>query len=164
MTNLTPADYKADVIVKDWEIAHATYQGHFNYISTLRGWTVTLLLAYIGFLVSIKSDNFLIILPFVIVLLVFMYLEGGARARAALLVDEIRGIERIFMESDAVKFTELVRAYEFRDIRPYRLSAGGLRERIHILRYMLRSTIVGWHLALLLLVTAAYLAIVFRLI
>jgi hypothetical protein len=133
-------------------------------VSTLRGWTVTLLLAYLGFLVSVKSTNVLTILPFVFVLLLFLYLEAGSRARLTALRTEMGEIENIFMETDAAKFTQLIQKFEFRSLKDAKAQKFWIRGRFEQLRYALLLEVCTWYLSELLIIIAAYLAIWFRII
>ncbi|MBM3130524.1 MAG: hypothetical protein FJ009_18085 [Chloroflexi bacterium] len=164
MTNLSPTEYKVALITQALDMAHDSYARHFNQMSTLREWTVTLLLGYLGFLVTIKSTNLLTILPFAFVLLLFMYLEAGSRARMSALRIEMGEIEQIFMEMDAAKFTQLVQQFEFRSVKDAKIPKFGIRDRLLRFKYVFLLEVVTWYLSELLIVVAAYLAIWFRII
>ncbi|MBI5649479.1 MAG: hypothetical protein HZC40_03380 [Chloroflexi bacterium] len=164
MSNISPLEHKISIIAKEIDTGFESYTRHFAQRATLRGWTITLALAYMGFLISIKSNNFLAVLPFAIVLLLFMYIESGEIATMALDGSEVREVEKIFMESDPTKFTVLIQQYEFRDIRLHKQQPSGIRGRIARLKYMLSLGMIAWYSFLLLLVLATYTAIVLRII
>lgn len=156
MVNPSSVDQKVSVVLKDLDTAFQVYGRCASQIDNLRGWSLTLLLAYVTFLISIKPSTVLVLVPFVVTMMLFMYLEGRRRREQSFLGNEVRQVERIFMETDHSKFIQLIKEYEFRDLRGH-----GMRvrraERIMITsKSVLSVTVVGWYSLLIMLAVAGY--------
>ncbi len=110
----TQIDAKISAVIKDLELTYQSYDRRRKQISTLRGWSVILVLGYSGFLISAKSDDFLFLLPVAFALAMFAYSEAADRRVAHELREWMAGIEEIFMENDECVFFDSIQAYKFR--------------------------------------------------
>ena len=105
---------KRQMMVKEFDTAVSWYQHFDGQISGWRGLTTTLLLAYFGFLCTIKGTSsvrfifFLIPIP-------FLLLEVFRRAHLTHLNENIRHLEDIFSGRDEDSFIRQVQDYVFRD-------------------------------------------------
>ena len=116
MTDST-SQFKIEIIYKDIDAAYSKYIQANTNISTLRGWSLTVSLAYFGFLITVQSGNFILLLPYVLFLIPFMYLEAIERDKSRDASEELRLIKNIFNETELTSFNNKVSEYEFRDFR-----------------------------------------------
>ena len=90
--------FKKELIIKDYEGAYDSYKRHESHIFTIRGWTITLIVAYLGFLITLNNfSNYFLILPVAILLFFFFLLESAERCYMSLTGDTMLRIEKIFM-------------------------------------------------------------------
>ena len=159
MSNLNPIEQKVSIVAKDLDTAFQVYGRYVTRLTSLRGWTVTILLAYMGFLITNKTDKVIALLPLGLVLLLFMYLEAIYRRELRFLAKEVRKVQEIFMEDDPAKFADLIKEYKFRDLRAHAVRETQMNRIIKTLKFMLLPQIIGWYFLLLLLAVACYLEI-----
>ena len=162
MSNLNPIEHKVSIVVKDLDTAFEVYSRYVTRLTSLRGWTVTILLAYMGFLISNKTDKVIALLPLGLILLLFMYLEAVYRGELRFLAKEVREVQEIFMEDDPAKFADRIRDYTFRDLRAHAVRETRMNRMIKPLKFMLLPETIAWYFLLLLLAVACYLEIKFH--
>lgn len=150
--------------MKELETAFDSYARHRAQIATLRGWSLTVFLAYVGFLIALKSDNFLVVLPYGAFLLLFVRQEAKEQLAGRFDSAEVQKVEEIFTETNPDKFTELIRQYEFRETRLHKLRPRNVYSRTDLFKYMISRPVVAWYGLQFMLVLAAYLAVTLRLI
>lgn len=137
-----------DLVVKDWEIGFGMYSKHVSQITTIRGWTLTLILAYLGFLVSTQNFNLYLQIPMAFVIGGFFILELIEGMHMQFIGRRTLKIERIFSHPDIETRSREIKQYLFRDVE--------LHERTHtdrlkwILSYAKGVRVVFWYFFLLL--------------
>lgn len=162
MSNLNPIEQKISIVAKDLDTAFQVYGRYITRLTSLRGWTVTIVIAYMGFLITNKTDKVIALLPLGLILLLFMYLEAIYRRELRFLAKEVRKVQEIFMEDDPAKFADRIREYKFRDLRSHAVRESHMNRIIKSLRYVFLPEIIVWYLLLLLLAVACYLEIKFH--
>lgn len=110
-------EQKISIIYKDIDAAFSKYLQASTNVNILRGWSLTVSLAYFGFLISIQTGNYYLFIPYLAFLFLFMYLEAIERDKSKEASDELRFIKEIFKEDELNEFQNKVVAYEFRDFR-----------------------------------------------
>ena len=105
---------KLMIIQKDIEETFSIYNNSKANINTLRGWSLTISLAYFGFLITIQTNNYLLLLPYILFQFFFMYLEATKKDNMDEASSSLYEIKSIFLETDQNKFESVVLAYKFR--------------------------------------------------
>ena len=100
---------KVAIIAKDLDSGYLVFNRFATNLMTLRGWSLTLVLGFVTFLIHINARSPLLLGPLAIVLILFMYLEASDRRDMASVRDSICRTQHIFMESDPRLFTERVK-------------------------------------------------------
>lgn len=110
---------KKSMVMKDYDSLFNVYGRETNIVLLFRGWTITLLTGYYGFLMATKTDSSLLLINAIPAFIIFMFLilEVGERTVMIKLLDELRYLEAIFMETDEISLRKKIVAYKFRDIR-----------------------------------------------
>ncbi|MEI9954924.1 MAG: hypothetical protein WDM90_01090 [Ferruginibacter sp.] len=109
---------KTEMLMKDYDSAFAVYGREETIVYNFRTWTITLISAYIGFLLN-KTQPVLLkdSTPGFIIIFIFYILEVSERSVMKRIVEEVRKIETIFMITSDKKLKAEIIAYKFRDIR-----------------------------------------------
>lgn len=89
---------KTEMLMKDYDSAFAVYGREETIVYNFRTWTITLISAYIGFLLN-KTQPVLLkdSTPGFIIIFIFYILEVSERSVMKRIVEEVRKIETIFM-------------------------------------------------------------------
>jgi uncharacterized membrane protein len=135
---------KTGFLVKDYETAFSSYGRHSDKVASIRTWTITLLVAYLGFVATSGSNSpQVMVLPVAIIIACFFALEARERKYMRFLVQELRNVETIFMTKDNEEFHSMVEAYEFRNMRlaDYRMNLNP----INLLKPMRSKGVVLWY-------------------
>jgi hypothetical protein len=114
---------KVQLVMKEYDTAFASYSRHSSQIVSLRGWTITLLLAYFGLLQARGTEAITIVvsIPVILILGGFFVLEALERLYAKINIDNILEIQEQFAQGSSEAFGQWIRTYEFRDQRIRRL-------------------------------------------
>jgi hypothetical protein len=88
------------LIIKDLESAHSWYQFIESQISSWRSLTLTLLVAYVGFLFTVEKTGSDVAFPVLLIPVPFFLLEIYSRAHLGFLGNNVKEIENIFMEQN----------------------------------------------------------------
>ena len=114
---------KMQLLMKEYDTAYTSYARHSSQIVSLRGWSITLLLAYFGLLQAIGSNGLklVVIIPAGLILGGFIVLEALEKCFARLNVDNVLEIQQQSVQGSDEQFERWVEAYEFRDHRIRRL-------------------------------------------
>ena len=155
MSDLDPMKEKVAIIAKELDTGFLVFNRSATQLFTMQGWTLTVVLAYLAFMASIKADNALILLPLLIVLLLFMYMEAFHRRDMHWTAKEICAVESIFMEADPARFTEIVKEYKFRDIRLHTEK----EKQPWPFKYLVNVRVIVWYLLLFVLIYICYVGI-----
>ena len=107
--------YKGDLLKKDWEISFNMYTKHILQITSVRGWTITLLIAYLGFLASFNKFDVIFIGPMVLIILGFFILELFEATSLTFISNKVQEVEQLFMLDDPDKFIVGIENYLFRN-------------------------------------------------
>ena len=107
---------KRELIIKDWETGFEMYNKHVAQITALRGWNLTLMLAYLGFVTSIKLFDIFLIIPMIFVIVGFFILELFEGMYMQFIGRQILKIERIFSIIEERKRNQEIDEYRFRDL------------------------------------------------
>src|SRR5437588_2651276 len=134
---------KVAIIAKDLDSGYLVFNRFATNLMTLRGWSLTLVLGFVTFLIHINARSPLLLGPLAIVLILFMYLEASDRRDMASVRDSICRTQHIFMESDPRLFTERVKNYKFRELTS--------SERRSLFKFLLKLRLVVWYGLLFLL-------------
>lgn len=132
---------KEQAVVKDLESAFAGYQRLIVQVNSIRTWTVSIMAASVGFLLTRTTDELAVLVTATGALVAFLLLELRVRSSMAFNKENVLAIQRIFMLEDQQQYAAEVRAYEFRDLRLARVS------RADKVRHLLRS-VLSWQIAL----------------
>jgi hypothetical protein len=108
---------KQDLMLKELDTAFSWYQHIESQLSAWRGLHITILVAYIGFLFTVKPTNNAMRIPILVILFPFIIIEIYKRGHLIFLGKNIREVEDIFMNKDDDIFTKQIDAYVFRDTR-----------------------------------------------
>jgi hypothetical protein len=108
--------HNRDIVMKDWETGFAMYTKHVAQITALRGWTLTLLLAYLGFLMGIRHFDWYLQVPMGFVIGGFLILELFEGASMQLVSRRTHRIEQIFANPDPDAQNHVLQRYRFRDL------------------------------------------------
>ena len=106
----------------------------------------------------------MVVTPFVIVVMLFVYLEAGQKQVMDFDGSEVRGIEAIFMETDPTAFAKKIEQYEFRDIRLNKMQSPFWRSLFERTKHSFSKSVVVWYGFQVLSVIATYLAVAYRVI
>lgn len=157
MEDINPTKEKVSIIAKELDTGFQVFNRMAIQLSTMHGWTLTLVFAYMTFLVSIKARNAWVLLPLAIFLILLMYLEAGHRRDMHSVRTSICKVEHIFMETDPVKFIKLVKEYEFRDIRVQTKPRPGPLQ--YLIGSKVKMKVFRWYFLLFFLASAVYVGI-----
>lgn len=157
MDEINPTKEKILIIAKELDAGFQVFNRMAIQLSTMHGWTFTLVFAYMTFLVSIKARNAWVLLPLAILLLWLMYLEAAHRRDMHSVRTSICKVEYIFMETDPVKFIALVKEYKFRDIKPENEPQSGPLK--FLIGSNVKMKVLRWYLLLFFLASAVYVGI-----
>jgi hypothetical protein len=140
---------KKELVIKDYESLFNVYGRQTNIVLTFRSWTITLLTGYYGFLLATKleySCSLILLIPFFIITM-FLVLEVAERSVMVKLLEELRTLEKMFMENNEKKLRKKIMKYEFRDIRDTKQTANS---RIGgFFKAFLRPQIISWYLLII---------------
>jgi len=105
-----------DLVIKDWETGFAMFSKHVAQITALRGWTLTLLLAYLGFLTSIRQFDWYLQVPMGFVIGGFFILELFEGMHMQFIGRQTLRIERIFANPDTDAQNHEIQKHRFRNL------------------------------------------------
>lgn len=112
-------EIKKELILKDYDSLFIVYARETEIVFSFRSWTITLHVAYFGFLLisTLKIPDYAyFIIPFFIIFF-FLILEAAERSIMDYLVEDLRKLETMFMEPNLTTLKQYLMKYEFRDIR-----------------------------------------------
>ena len=151
---------KKDLIMKDYDTAYDSYKRHESHIFAIRGWTITLSVAYMGFLIAIDGfENNLFLLPAIFSFLVFLILESLESRMISFVWNELLKIESIFMIESDEEFTKEIIQYKSRNTRINELTRKDLIRRSFL--SMLRLATLLWYFFLIVIFLLIYSSIKF---
>lgn len=108
---------KLDHIRKDYETAYSSFERHNSQIMHIRGWSITVVIAYLGFAKSISmSLSISLAFPVFVAVLGFYILEAFQLMYCLVNGLNIRQIDRIFSIENDAEFHNTVRKYVFRNL------------------------------------------------
>jgi uncharacterized membrane protein len=113
----TLLERKLNLIQKDYDTAFACIARHASQTSTIRNWSITLTVAYVGVLIARESTGLELLLPAISLLGLLAILDTREQLFTEYTETCIRDVERIFMQQDPEAFTASVTQYEFRNLR-----------------------------------------------
>lgn len=137
---------KKAMVMKDYDSLFNVYGRETNIVFLFRGWTITLLTGYYGFLMATNFNYSLIFVNLIPLFVIFMFLllEVGERSVMMRLLEELRNLEELFMEKSEADLKNKILQYEFRDIRDgKKLSAK--RKVKNYLKTFYRPQILSWY-------------------
>jgi hypothetical protein len=108
---------KEELVIKDWEKGFDMHTKHNSQVSLIRGWTITLLMAYFGFLTSIKRFEFVFIIPMMLIIAGFLILELFEGIYLVSIGRQLHEVERIFMIRDINQRDVCIDKYQFRNLQ-----------------------------------------------
>jgi hypothetical protein len=161
-------DRKQNAVIRDFESAQSWHQETLGRIYGGRGIVITLITAYVGFLLVAKGANTLsqvdvlvTVLPIILIPLPFLWAEINERGHIHYLRSEVIKIENIFMLTDDDEFDDQIQAFVLREIRlsTERTSTNWKRHVIlgqHILDAIL------WYIFVFVVCTISILYFIFR--
>ena len=117
MKNIKFVKRKSQIILKDLDQAFSSYARHSAQISTLRGWSITIVVAYVGLCVTksnLNLSNFSL-LPIVFIVICFFFPEIVERALMVFNHDTAREIQGLFSQENEDQFIRKLKAYETMD-------------------------------------------------
>lgn len=109
---------KEIALFKDLDTAFSGYERLIRQVNLIKAWTVTIMVACVGFLVSGKAiSTSSVLLPAFATLMGFLILELRERSSMSFNKLEVLNIQRILMIEDKRQYEKELREYEFRDLR-----------------------------------------------
>ncbi len=102
----------------DLETGFSCNVRHTNQITAIRGWCITLIVAYLGLLFT-KSDgavSFLHLSPLILIIVGFSYLELNEKVHAQINAKNVRDIQNIFSHENEEIFKKQISEYITRDL------------------------------------------------
>jgi hypothetical protein len=137
---------KKAMVMKDYDSLFNVYGRETNIVFLFRGWTITLLTGYYGFLMASKFEYSLFFINAIplFVITMFLLLEVGERSIMLKLIEELRNLEKMFMETDEEILKKSIMEYEFRDIRD--IKTYSLKNRMkNYLKTFGRPQVLSWY-------------------
>ncbi|MCF8379391.1 MAG: hypothetical protein K9H49_07430 [Bacteroidales bacterium] len=141
---------KKEMVTKEYDSLFDVYGRETNIVFNFRSWTITLLSGYYGLLMATNmnySTSLFLALPLFIILL-FLLLEVAERSVMLNLLEELRSLEKIFMETDMKKLKKKINKYEFRDIRDSKLKM--TKKITSFFKAFLTPQVLSWYPILIL--------------
>ncbi len=138
-------DFKSELLYRDFESLFSVYERETSIVFSFRGWTITILTAYFGFLIVINSSipTWIIYLIPLFIITSFFFLEVAERSVMLKLLREVRNIEKIFMEKNISKLEKKIMKYEFRDLRD---SKENIKTKIrYFAKAIISPQIISWY-------------------
>jgi hypothetical protein len=104
---------KTQIVLKDLDQSFSSYSRHSSQITTLRGWSITLVVAYIGLIVTKSKINFSFIsfLPILFIIVGFLALEIIERASMLFNANNAKEIQDLFSYENEDQFIEKIISY-----------------------------------------------------
>ena len=145
---------KETTVLKELDTAFSGYERLVRQVNLIRAWTVTLMVASVGFLVSGKAISTLAVaLPAFSTLIGFLILELRERSSMSFNKAEVLNIERIFMIENKEKYEQELQNYEYRDLRLNKLDRS---EKVkHLVSSVKNVQVIFWYLFWVLVVATA---------
>lgn len=143
-------EFKTELIYRDFDSLFSVYERETSIIFSFRGWTVTILTGYFGFLLIGNSSLsfWLIYLIPLFIITSFFLLEVAERSVMLKLLKEVRNIEKVFMEKDNNKLIKKIIEYEFRDLRDRK---EGMKTKMKYFgKAIITPQVISWYLFLIL--------------
>ena len=135
---------KEHAVIKDLESAFAGYSRLTTQVNSVRTWTVSLMAATSGFLLTRSTnDPTAVLVTALFALGAFMLLELRERSSMHFNKGEVLKIQSIFMVRDQARYNELIAAYEFRDLRMSKLTRSD--KLIHLFRSAVSWQVCIWY-------------------
>ncbi len=110
-------NYKIEIMNKDIDAAFASFVHSGSKINLLRGWSMTVTLAYTSYLISVHTIDFSLYIPYAIFWGLFIYMDAIERDLAHEATDDLRMIKEIFNETEPNHFYQKIWNYQFRETR-----------------------------------------------
>lgn len=146
MTNVTYFQRKENIVIKDFETAFKCYEHLSSKVTTIRQWTVTLMLGIMGFYMAGYIGLLDLIFLAGFCLVSFLILEIRERCSMKFDKDEILNLEEIFMLSNNEEYTKSIIDYEFRDLRLCKLSTPGKFKYYPVRKCIKRLNVLSWYI------------------
>ena len=113
---------KLEHILRDREAALAANERLYGRIGTNKGWSITVALAYLGFMATFYGNPsrmpWLVLVPLAVAEFLFWIMEGYYRSQSLFLREVVLGpIDKMFDEKSEADFRKDVRGYIFKSIR-----------------------------------------------
>lgn len=155
MTDL-PVNAKIQAILLDIETGHNAVNRSFSSSTNLRNLSLTVTLAYSGFLLASVNVSVFLFVTHALFVLLIIYADSWEKLVMQFDGGSVREAQLIFMERDPDVFRETVENYEFRDHQLVKIKQiGSLKEQ---LRFMFRRDLFGWYVPQFLLTLGIVLA------
>jgi len=137
---------KKTMVMKDYDSLFNVYGRETNIVFLFRGWTITLLTAYYGFLMATTFKYSILFVNTIPAFVIFMFLllEVGERSVMTRLLEELRDLEKIFMDTNEGELKRKILAYKYRDIRDGEKDSTK-KKLIDYLKAFLRPQILSWY-------------------
>lgn len=146
---------KEQAVIKDLESAFAGYHRLVTQVNSVRTWSVSVMAAAIGFLLTRSTHTPEAVLATAIgALVAFMVLELRERSSMHFNKLEVLAIQTIFMVRDQARYQKQIEEYQFRDLRLAKLSRQD--KVVHLLRSLMSWQVFVWYGFWLLALFAAY--------
>ena len=137
---------KKAMVMKDYDSLFNVYGRETNIVFLFRGWTITLLTGYYGFLMATNFNYSLLFVNLIPLFVIFMFLllEVGERSVMLRLLEELRNLEELFMERSVGELKNKILHYEFRDMRDGK-KISAKRKVKNYLKTFYRPQILSWY-------------------
>lgn len=130
--------------MKDLDTAFSGYDRLVRQVNRIRTWTVTLLFAAVGIVVTGNApSNISITAPAFVGMIGFLVLELRERSSLLFNKNEVLNLERIFMISDNLVYEKEIWEYEFRDLRLAKLDRK--QKLAHLLKASKNIQVLFWY-------------------
>lgn len=115
-------EVKKDIMLREYDSIFYVYSRQTDILFSFRKWNITFLLAFAGLLISQKVEISKSLSYFIIIStnLIFMIMEIGERVFMLYLINELKVIEKIFMEREINDMVRKILEFEFRGLRHHK--------------------------------------------
>jgi hypothetical protein len=149
---------KEKAVLADLASAFHGYDRLIRQVSLIRAWTVALVVAALGWIISGKSSlPYLVIYLTTATLFSFLILELRERSSMRFNKSEILEIQKIMMIENQDDYEKAIRIYEFRDLRLAQLTRD--KKLGHLVDSVFTPQVIFWYLLWAIIMFCAYIQI-----
>lgn len=137
---------KDKLTIMNYETAFKCYDGLISKISSIRQWTITIMIALMIIILTNQVRLTSIMIPVIISLSTLLILELRARVSMNFNKNEILFLEKLFETSNEAEYKVKLKEYIFRDTRLVDISKVGRVKQIRrFVRPVMKAEVLLWY-------------------